>query len=103
VPADGAGPPEKPSQEEDPDNDERPQTLLQTLAEHLSLSFLSRGRAIERGDGREEREWDRLIVGYLSLLSQWLWENPNAVREFLEAGGLSVVSLFGFCDRRHRV
>jgi intracellular protein transport protein USO1 len=95
VPADNANAPNIPSQtgppDEDPDNDDRPQTLLQTLSEHLSLSFLSRSRAIERGDGREEREWDRLIVGYLSLLAQWLWENPSAVREFLEAGGLSVV------------
>lgn len=84
------------SNEEDPDNDDQPQTLLQTLSEHLSLSFLSRSRAIERGAGREEREWDRLIVGYLSLLAQWLWENPSAVREFLEAGGLSVVGALAF-------
>lgn len=95
VPADNANSPNAPSQggpsNEDPDNDDRPQTLLQTLSEHLSLSFLSRSRAIDRGDGREEREWDHLIVGYLSLLTQWLWENPSAVREFLEAGGLSVV------------
>ncbi|KAF8588828.1 hypothetical protein K439DRAFT_1334276 [Ramaria rubella] len=92
VPADGTGVSEHPQPgEEDIDNDDRPQTLLQTLAEHLSLSFLSRVRAIEKSDGREEREWDRLIVGYLSLLAQWLWENPSAVREFLEAGGLSVL------------
>ena len=90
VPADGTG--ASVPQQEDPDSDDRPQTLLQTLTEHLSLSFLSRSRAIERGNSREERQWDRLLVGYLSLLSQWLWENPNGVREFLEAGGLSLVS-----------
>ncbi|KIJ51264.1 hypothetical protein M422DRAFT_158428 [Sphaerobolus stellatus SS14] len=89
IPADG-GPPADQALEKDEDED-RPQTLLQTIAEHLSLSFLSRAKAIERGDGREEREWDRVIVGYLSLLSQWLWENPAGVREFLEAGGLSVL------------
>ncbi|KAJ7023419.1 p115 like vesicle tethering protein [Mycena alexandri] len=37
------------------------------------------------------REWDRLVVAYLCLLSQWLWEDPGAVREFLNTGGLSVL------------
>lgn len=94
VPADGTA--LKPSENNAPeeDNEDRPQNLLQTLSEHLSLAFLSRNRATERGDAREEREWDRLIVGYLTLLSQWLWENPGGVREFLEVGGLSVVSVF---------
>ena len=90
VPADGGGPPEE-QKEEAVEEEEDPQTLLQTISEHLSLSFLSRSKAFDRGDGREEREWDRLLVGYLCLLSQWLWENPRGVREFLEAGGLSVV------------
>jgi intracellular protein transport protein USO1 len=103
VPADNTHAPSNAgmSPEEELDNDDRPQTLLQTLAEHLSLSFLSRSRAIERGDGREEHEWDRLIVGYLTLLAQWLWENPNAVREFLEAGGLSVVGRVAIESDRH--
>ena len=92
VPADGPAAGEEPVVEKTDDEEDRPQTLLQTIAEHLSLAFLSRSKSIERGDGREEREWDRLIIGYLSLLSQWLWENPVGVREFLEAGGLSVVS-----------
>lgn len=72
---------------------DRHQTLLQTLTEHMTLSFLSRSRAVEQGDSREEREWDRNIVGYLVLLSQWLYDSPAAVREFLDAGGLSVVSV----------
>lgn len=71
------------------DDDEPPQSLIQHLSENLSLSFLSRSRS-DNSD-REAREWDRLVVGYLCLLSQWLWEDPKAVREFLEAGGLGVV------------
>jgi hypothetical protein len=91
VPADGGPPPEVISPvEPEKDDDEQPQTLLQLLSENLSLSFLSRSRA-DTSD-RESREWDRLVVGYLCLLSQWLWENPKAVKEFLEAGGLGVVS-----------
>jgi hypothetical protein len=91
VPADGGPPPDTaPPTGPEKDEDEPPQTLLQSLSENLSLSFLSRSRA-DTSD-RESREWDRLIVGYLCLLTQWLWEDPQAVREFLEAGGLGVVS-----------
>jgi hypothetical protein len=34
---------------------------------------------------------DHVICTYLSLLAQWLWEDPRAVRKFLEAGGLGVL------------
>lgn len=90
VPADGGGPPNQ-NQQLEPESDDRQQTLLQTLTEHMTLSFLSRSRAVEQGDSREEREWDRIIVGYLVLLSQWLYENPVGVREFLDEGGLSIL------------
>lgn len=86
VPADGAPPPPP---EEEPEQEE-PQTLLQILSEHLSLAFLARGRA--NTSDREAREWDRLLAGYLTLLSQWLWEDPQAVRQFLDAGALGIVS-----------
>ncbi|KAH9889346.1 p115 like vesicle tethering protein [Cubamyces lactineus] len=85
VPADGGAPP-PPASDDDAD---APQTLLQILSEHLSLAFLARGRA-DLPD-REAREWDRLCVGYLCLLIQWLWEDPPAVREFLEAGALGML------------
>ncbi|KAF8645775.1 hypothetical protein AX16_007584 [Volvariella volvacea WC 439] len=71
------------------DDDEPPQSLLQMLNENLSLSFLSRSRA--NSSDSDTREWDRLIVGYLCLLGQWLWEDPKSVREFLDAGGLGVL------------
>ncbi|KAH9834186.1 p115 like vesicle tethering protein [Rhodofomes roseus] len=86
VPADGGAPPPPP--EEEPEQEE-PQTLLQILSEHLSLAFLSRSR--EDTSDREAREWDRLLVGYLTLLSQWLWEDPQATRQFLEAGALGIL------------
>ncbi|KAF9009836.1 hypothetical protein BDZ89DRAFT_964597 [Hymenopellis radicata] len=87
VPADGpprTAPPEPPAEDDDD-----PQTLLQMLNENLSLAFLSRSHA--NNSDRESREWERLIVGYLTLLSQWLWDDPAAVREFLNAGGLGVL------------
>ncbi|KAK0459266.1 p115 like vesicle tethering protein [Desarmillaria tabescens] len=87
VPADGAAPP--PPSPPEADDDEPPQTLLQILTENLSLALLSRSHA--NTSDRDSREWDRLIVGYLTLLSQWLWDDPAAVRDFLNAGGLGVL------------
>lgn len=76
-----------PPSKEDVEDD--PQSLLSLLTEHLSLAFLQRSRAGLAP--RETREADRVICAYLSLLAQWLWEDPRAVREFLEAGGLGVL------------
>ncbi|TDL16450.1 hypothetical protein BD410DRAFT_795388 [Rickenella mellea] len=93
VPADG--PPvtgtSTPQTQTTVDDDEPPQTLLQMLTDHLSLSFLSRSRTASTDSERDAREWDRLIVTYLALLAQWLWEDPKAVREFLESGGMGVL------------
>jgi len=85
VPADGTLPPAAQTEAED---DEPPQTLLQILSENLSLVLLARSRP--DASDRETREWDRVAVGYLSLLSQWLWEDPKSVRDFLDAGGLDL-------------
>lgn len=88
VPADGEPPaPSEPVPKDD--SDDGPQSLLALLAEHLSLAFLQRSRVGLAP--REAREADRVVCAYLALLSQWLWEDPRAVREFLEAGGLGVL------------
>ncbi|KAI8978338.1 p115 like vesicle tethering protein [Trametes punicea] len=89
VPADGGAPPPAPDAAESGEDADAPQTLLQILSEHLSLAFLARSRT-DLPD-REAREWDRLCVGYLCLLIQWLWDDPRAVRDFLEAGALGVL------------
>ncbi len=83
--------PPAPPLEKDNDDEDDSQTLLQNVTENLSLGLLSRSRA--NTSDRDAREWDRYVVGYLCLLSQWLWEDPKSVREFLNAGGLGVVSL----------
>ncbi|OCH89444.1 hypothetical protein OBBRIDRAFT_794308 [Obba rivulosa] len=85
VPADGAPAAPEPEAEEA----DEPQSLLSILSEHLSLALLARARADT--PEREAREWDRLLVGYLTLLAQWLWEDPGAVRGFLEAGAISML------------
>ncbi|KAI0264148.1 p115 like vesicle tethering protein [Gloeopeniophorella convolvens] len=91
VPADGAPPPapEAGAPAPDGDDDDGPQSLLALLTEHLSLAFLQRSRAGLAP--RDAREADRVVCALLALLSQWLWEDARAVREFLEAGGLGVL------------
>ncbi|KAG6382152.1 hypothetical protein JVT61DRAFT_797 [Boletus reticuloceps] len=87
VPADNAPP--APSVPE-PEDDDAPQSLIPLFTENLSLSLLSKSR-VDTANEREVMEWERLIVGYLCLLTQWLWEDPKSVREFLDAGGLGVL------------
>ncbi|KAI0821292.1 p115 like vesicle tethering protein [Irpex lacteus] len=89
VPADGGPPPVAAAPEPEPEDEDEPQSLLQIISEHLALALLSRRRADT--SEKEAREWDRLIVGYLCLLAQWLWEDPPTVRAFLEAGALGML------------
>lgn len=92
VPADGPTPPSGVAETVDnTDDEDPPQTLLAVLTEHLSLAFLSRTHAASSETAQETREWDRLIISHLALLSQWLWEDPKAVRDFLENGGMGMV------------
>ncbi|KAE9382390.1 hypothetical protein BT96DRAFT_289894 [Gymnopus androsaceus JB14] len=61
VPADSPAPVPTPAAHEE--DDDPLQTLLQILAEHLSLAF----RSETDTSNLESREWDRLNVGYLRL------------------------------------
>jgi intracellular protein transport protein USO1 len=90
VPADGVPPAPGTEKVPDEDEDEPPSSLLQLLTEHLSLSMLARSKVED--NVIEARLWDRVIVGYLTLLCTWLWEDPKGVRIFLEGGGVGVVS-----------
>ncbi|KAL4068742.1 p115 like vesicle tethering protein [Scleroderma yunnanense] len=89
VPADGV-PSSTNVLESQSEDEDAPQSVLQLLSENLSLCFLSRSR-VDPAKDKEAREWDRLIISYLALLIQWLWEDPKAVREFLDASGLNVL------------
>ncbi|KAH7103470.1 p115 like vesicle tethering protein [Auriculariales sp. MPI-PUGE-AT-0066] len=91
VPADGAPAAAAEPTAVSPSDDEPPPKLLGAVAENLTLAFLARGRTQQEGGDREAREWDRCIVGILALLAQWLWDDPRAVREVLEAGLLTTL------------
>ncbi|KAG9057789.1 hypothetical protein FS842_004161 [Serendipita sp. 407] len=91
VPADNPAPsaPTATLKATEEDEEDPPSSLLQLLTEHLSLSMLARAKVID--DAIESRLWDKIIVGYLVLLSTWLWEDPKSIRIFLEAGGIGVL------------
>jgi len=94
VPADNGGsvPPPPP-----PEDEEDPLPLMQILTEHLSLAFISRPKMhVGESPTRETREWDRVIINYICLLVQWLWDDPKSVRAYLEAGGLTLVCFLPF-------
>lgn len=77
--------------------------LMMALREHTeALNRESNARAsrakvkgaaeeAEREEDDEEgvmtaRDWSRAMVGWLVLLSTWLWDSPGTVREFLSEG-----------------
>lgn len=92
VPADNGGSVPPP-----PEDEEDPLPLMQILTEHLSLAFISRPKMqVGESPTRETREWDRIIISYICLLVQWLWDDPKSVRAYLEAGGLTLVCSFPF-------
>ena len=84
------------------DDEEPPPSLLATLMGSVALALRSRSQARDTianaaavagaagaepvGSG-ELTEWDRVIVGYLSVLCFWCWDDPQSVREVLDEGG----------------
>ncbi|KAG1858516.1 p115 like vesicle tethering protein [Suillus subluteus] len=73
VPADSTPAPTPPEEDEE----DASQSLLHLFAENLSLCFLSQGL--------------RTTMRNATVCLQWLWDDPKAVREFLEAGGLGTL------------
>ncbi|KAG8903196.1 hypothetical protein FRB99_003608 [Tulasnella sp. 403] len=83
----------EPGQEKPPlpsEDDDPPQALLPSLLGNLAMAVRSRSIAREKGE-RDMREWDRIIVGYLIILTAWAWDSPIAVKDILEEGGVMTV------------
>jgi intracellular protein transport protein USO1 len=89
VPADASGAPPPPPAPVPVEDEDEPQPLLAILSEHLSLALLQRAKP--ETSSSDSRLWDRLVAGYLALLSQWLWDDAASVREFLNAGALGML------------
>lgn len=66
------------------------------LAQREQAQSANAGGGPERG-----LEWSRVMVGYLIVLSIWLWESPASVKEFLSEGSnLQVVRIVGSSSGR---
>lgn len=93
-----------PDQSQTEDDDDR-NSLIQVLVGNLTMAQREHGEATrrERGAGSTSKaqthagagsplDWTRIQIGYLIVLSTWLWESPAAVSEMLrESSNLQVL------------
>lgn len=70
-------------------------TLIAIVVRNLMLAQREQAQSANAGAGPERGlEWSRVMVGYLIVLSIWLWESPASVKEFLSEGSnLQVVRI----------
>ncbi|GAA5978532.1 hypothetical protein JCM11641_007976 [Rhodosporidiobolus odoratus] len=68
------------------DEDDRA-SLVAVLVGNLMMAQREQAQSQNAGL-RPERalEWSRVMIGYLTVLSVWLWESPATVKEFLSEG-----------------
>ncbi|BGO92969.1 hypothetical protein NBRC10512_004190 [Rhodotorula toruloides] len=68
------------------DEDDRT-TLVGVLVSNLMMAQREQAQSANAGLGPERGlEWSRVMVGYLTSLSLWMWESPLTVKEFLSEG-----------------
>ncbi|BGP67356.1 Vesicle-mediated ER to Golgi transport protein [Rhodotorula toruloides] len=68
------------------DEDDRT-TLVGVLVGNLMMAQREQAQSANAGLGPERGlEWSRVMVGYLTSLSLWMWESPLTVKEFLSEG-----------------
>lgn len=54
---------------------------------NLMMAQREQAQSANAGQGPEKGlQWSRVMVGYLIVLSIWLWESPTTVTEFLSEG-----------------
>ncbi|GAA6051299.1 hypothetical protein JCM3770_006800 [Rhodotorula araucariae] len=62
-------------------------SLVGILVGNLMMAQREQAQSANAGLGPERGlEWSRVMVGYLTALSVWLWESPVTVKEFLSEG-----------------
>ncbi|GAA5870110.1 hypothetical protein JCM3774_002595 [Rhodotorula dairenensis] len=62
-------------------------TLVGVLVGNLMMAQREQAQSVNAGLGPERvLEWSRIMVGYLTALSIWMWESPATVKEFLSEG-----------------
>lgn len=71
----------------DHEDDEERVSLVSIIVGNLMMAQREQAQSTNAGAGPERSaEWDRLMVGYLIVLSIWLWESPPTVKMFLSEG-----------------
>ncbi|GAA5832882.1 hypothetical protein JCM11251_000516 [Rhodosporidiobolus azoricus] len=74
----------EPGGEGDPDDRS---TLVSIMVGNLMMAQREQAHSQNAGLGPERAlEWSRVMVGYLTVLSVWMWESPATVKEFLSEG-----------------
>ena len=87
---DGAGQ----ANDDDDDDDDAPSSLIQVIVGNLTLGERELADAVRKerasamgatvsSSSYSAADWTRIMVGYLVLLSVWLYESPLSVRDFL--------------------
>lgn len=79
-------------------DDDEPATLVHVVVGNLAMALreqsevVRRERAAQDLNGNPSGDWTKLIVGYLSLLSVWLWQSPASISDLLsESANLQVL------------
>lgn len=68
------------------DEDDRA-SLVSIIVGNLMMAQREQAQSANAGAGIERGlEWSRVMIGYLIVLSIWLWESPATVKEFLSEG-----------------
>lgn len=90
--------------EPDDDDDDERTGLVHTLVGNLMMSQRAQGQGSNAGEGQARAlEWARVMVGYLVVLSVWMWESPKTAKEFLSEGtNLQVVGHLWLISLRFR-
>lgn len=70
-------------------------SLISIIVGNLMMAQREQAMSANAGAGPEKGlMWSRVMVGYLIVLSIWLWESPSSVKDFLSEGSnLQVVSI----------
>lgn len=79
-------------------DDDEPATLVHVVVGNLAMALREHGDAVRReraaqaGNSNTSADWTKVIVGYLALLSVWLWQSPPSIADLLsESANLQVL------------
>lgn len=79
-------------------DDDEPATLVHVVVGNLAMALrehadaVRRERAAQISDSNTSADWNKVIVGYLTLLCVWLWQSPPSIADLLsESANLQVL------------